>query len=385
VDNDFLKIICISNVAWDNALWTNSQEVMSRLSKKYKVLFVENQRSIFAFLKNPKILKRQLKPLRKKNEKLLVYYPTPGLPFPHKFYWINYINCFILKYFLKRNIKKYKFLNSILWIYSPRAAFLVNKLEERLVCYDCVDEYSSYPNVRKKVYERLEKKILEKADCVFTTSNLLFLEKKKQNLNTFYIPNPANASLFLKANLEYVDYPLDIKNIPKPIIGFFGELNYKIDLKLIEYIALSHLEWSLVLIGPIVGINSSCLNSIKKLKNVYWLGYKKKEYLPDYLRAFDVCIIPYVLNEYTMKISPLKIYEYFASGKPVVSTSIPECRNFGRLIRIAEGKKEFISHIDQALRKDDKDIVEKRIALAKQNTWENKIEKMLKIISCRLL
>jgi glycosyltransferase involved in cell wall biosynthesis len=353
---------------------------MSRLSKKYKVLFVENQRSIFAFFKDPAVLKRQIRPLRKKGENLLVYYPAPGLPFAHKFYWPNCVNNFILKYFLRQVIKKYRFLNSILWIYSPKGAFLINKLDERFICFDCVDEYSAYPGVNRKVYGRLEKKILEKANIVFTTSRILFLEKQKKNPNTFYTPNPADFSLFLKANEEKVDHPLDIKDIPKPIIGFFGELNYKIDLQLIEYTASSNPNWSIVLVGPIVGIN---LSNLKKLNNIYFLGYKQKKHLPDYLRVFSVCIIPYVLTDYTKRISPLKIYEYFASGKQVVSTDIPECREFGRLIRISKDKNEFVSHIDQALKEDDKNIAEERIELAKQNTWENKIEKMLTFINER--
>lgn len=378
---DIIKIICISNVSWDVPLWTNSQEVMSRLSEKHRVLFVENQRSIFAFIKNPSIIKRLVKPLRKIGENLLIYYPASGLPFSGKFYWINYINKFIQRFFLRRVINKYDLFNAILWIYLPSGSLLIDKLEERLVCYDCIDEYSAYPGVNKKVYLRLEENILDKADLVFTSSRILFSEKQKRNPNTYYTPNPCDFSLFVEANREDLNIPIDIKDLSRPIIGFFGEINYKIDIQLIKHVAISKPSWSIVLIGPVVGIS---ISELKRMNNISFLGYKQKNKLPFYLKFFDVCIIPYVLNDYTKRISPLKIYEYFASGKPVVSTNIPECRNFEGLIRIAKDKNEFIYQIERALNGDDRSMAEEKILLAKQNTWGKKIEKLLLLIKERM-
>ena len=381
MDKEMMKIICISNVMWDAKMWTNSQEVMSRISQHYKVLFVEDQHSIFSPLKRPPDLKLMFSPLRKKHENLFVYYPAPGLPFSHKIYWINYINKFIQAFFLKQIIKKLKFENAVLWVYSPKGSLLMGNLGEKLTCYDCIDEYSEYEGVNKQIYKRLENKILVKADLVFATSRILFEEKRKYNSNTFYTPNPADASLFLKANNRHLPIPDDIRSISTPIIGFFGELNYKIDLKLIEYMAQSHPEWSIVLIGPIVKIDMSTL---RHNKNIYILGWRQKIDLPGYLKAFRVCIIPYLLTEYTKRIAPLKFYEYFASGKPVVTVDIPECREFGNLLMVAKSNEEFVAQVERVLNEKDEEIVIKRIELAKQNTWEKKVARMLQLIEGRM-
>lgn len=312
------------------------------------------------------------------NDQLFVYSPII-LPW-HKIKLIQKINHLVLWITLRLLLTRLRFKNPILWTYSPPIASLIGRLNEKLVIYHCVDELSATPGIATTSILKMEEKLLKKADLVFTTSRSLYEKKKVFNQNTYYLPNVADVAHFMTASGD-LPIPQDIVNIKPPIIGFIGTIvSYKLDISLIKHIALTHSEWSVVLIGDV----GEDIEEFQSIPNIFMLGGKRYELLPGYIKAFDVCIIPNKINEYTQNMFPMKFFEYLATGKPIVLTELPAVNEYREISYIAKDKEEFVRYIRQALTEDDLPLKQRRIEIAKENTWEVRIEEMSKLIEGKM-
>jgi glycosyltransferase involved in cell wall biosynthesis len=165
---------------------------------------------------------------------------------------------------------------------------------------------------------------------------------------------------------------LKLRSIPKPIIGFFGTISPWLDFDLIIDIAKTRPDWSLVFLGPA----DTDVKSLTKFRNVYFVGKIPYELLPEYAMAFDVAIIPFLVNELTVSVNPLKLLEYLACGLPIVTTKLPEIRKFSNLIYIANGPLDFMENIKKALSEDSEKMKVRRIEEARKHSWVNVAEKL---------
>src|SRR5262249_10205634 len=154
------------------------------------------------------------------------------------------------------------------------------------------------------------------------------------------IPNGADLAQFRDAAFGKLKAPDDVMQIPQPRLGFVGHIHYWIDLKLIRFLAEQRPNWSLVLVGP--SSPMAQLNLVNWLKNVHIWGSKPQERIPAYMQAFDCCLNPYITGSLADHCSPLKLYEYLAAGKPVVSTEMPEARKFRDEVDVASSYEEFL-------------------------------------------
>lgn len=375
------NIICISWLNWDR-LPLVMHHMMTRLSQKNFILFVDPAIAITTFLSHPstsgfvwKKIWCWLNGVKKINENLYLYYPPP-LFFQFGHFKINdRLNQLYLAYFVNKIAKHLKITSPILWLYDPYAINPTGQLGEKLVCFDCNDDISSFANLsyKKKKLISLEDKLVEKADIIFTTSRNLYYDKKQKNPHTYYFPSGVDLDLFQKALSPSCELPVEVKAIPKPIIGFIGAItNYRINWEWIQYLSTSRPEWSIVFIGP-------CLESpprdIVSQKNILFLGKKEQEVLPGYLKAFDVCIIPYKGEEFLKSCQPTKTFEYLAAGKPVVSSDIHELREFQPLVKLCQNAEEFLTKITECFEEGlDPAIIEKRIEISKAYTWNARVE-----------
>ncbi|MEW6618659.1 MAG: glycosyltransferase [bacterium] len=382
------NILCISTADWDNIAWTNKQHIMSRLSKTNKILYIESlglrqptikKKDILRILKR---IKDWFKGPRQINENLFVYSPII-LPL-HKVKIVQKINHLVLWLTLKLLLARLGFKKPILWTYSPPAKSLIGRLNEKLVVYHCVDELSATPGIPDSIIE-MEEELLKKANLIFTTSRLLFEKKKVFNQNTYYLPNVADVPHFMTA-LEDLPLPADIARIKHPIIGFIGTIiSYKLDFEIIKYIATTHPQWSIVLIGDVVETeDEKGVKELGSIPNIFMLGGKRYEILPAYIKPFDVCILPNVINEYTQNMFPMKFFEYLATGKPVVLTQLSAVEEYKEICYIARDKEAFAQNIEKALSENDLKGRQKRIEIAKENTWEVRIDQMSKLIEERI-
>ena len=378
-------IICISSAMWDG-LWVNSQHVMSRLSKSNRVMYVES-----TGLRPPAINRTDLRKVlcriakiikgpRQINDNLIVV-PPIVLPFS-KISIINRLNSFSLRFQMMYLSKKYKFQDPILWIFLPTGHSLIGHLNEKLVVYHCVDDYSANPGVSRGVIKKMDAELLAKANIVLVTSPTLFKKAKRKNPNTYFLPNVADVEFFSTAQ-EQLAIPDDIQALHHPIIGYIGNISsYKINLEILVYVSKQHHEWSIVLIGPVgYGDPLTDISNLNCMSNVYLLGQRPYEELPAYLKRFDVCIIPFHENRSTLSSFPLKFHEYLAAGKKVVCTPLPAFEPYADVVYYARTPEEYNTQIEQALANEiTPGQWVRREEIKEANSWKRRIEEISEII-----
>lgn len=383
-------IVCIATSDWDYPFGSR-QQIMKQLSKRNRILFVESQISILhgikylaLFLKKLRNSLRGVWVVRESHESLYIFSPPPlFFPFDNYFMFLNSINQKILLFFLKRVLKRLNFKPSIFWVFHPRHNELIGVLGEKISIYHCIDEYSVEKNseIRRRVLAELEEYTMEKVDIVFACSEEIFKAKNSLHNNTHLLRPGIDIERF-KVALKGNRIASDVKGIKSPRIGFVGTVNRRLNINLIHDIALQKPEWSIVLIG-INQLNRKTNRFLKKLNNIHLLGFKRLEELPSYLMVMDICIIPYMINEFTKAIFPLKLFEYLAVGKPIITTPLPDLESFNNVVTIAKNSSEFINSIEELLVNGDNKYIE-RLNVAVSNTWEIRVEEASHFI-CRAL
>lgn len=286
------------------------------------------------------------------------------------------LNNLMLAAALRATCRRLGLERPILWSFLPNVGGLVGRLGERLVVYHCVDDYAEFRGVSASL-RGLERQLLEVADLVFTSSDLLWRERVRANPNTFFIPHGVDVGHFSRAIDPDLAIPADARGIRRPIIGFIGAVADFVDLELVAEAARIRPDWSFVMVGRCV----TDVTAVKGLPNVHLVGQRPYESLPAYCRAFDVGVIPFRLNALTLRANPLKLREYLAAGLPVVSTSLPEVARYAALVRIAEGRDEFVREIRYALTERDDAFVQQRVNAMREESWERRVEELSRHIS----
>lgn len=382
-------IICISPSSWFS-LWRNRQQIMSRLSQKNRLVFLEPQKKLLPFFKN--ILKEyklllNIQPI-KINANLEVFNSPPSLPLlghilPKillKVYipLIIKINNIIFKNHINRLIQHLKIKKPIIFYYNPFHAELLGTFNEKLKIYYVYDELAQYPH-NKRINDTLEhydNLLCKKADIIFSSSNDQYIKRKQLNKKTYLIRNAVDFDHFNKALDKNLWLPDDMKNIPPPIIGYAGFLGFQIDVNLLLEIVKIHPKWSLVLVGPEGLPKNKNYYKLKSMNNVFFLGNKDVNVLPNYLKIFDVGIMPYNINTHVVTSFPLKCFEYLAAGKPTVSVNLPMLNDLEEIVKLADTPQEFIFHIEEFLKRKSDEVIKKGIEEARKNTWDNRIAEL---------
>ncbi len=374
------KIVCLSTSNW-YPFPTRKQHVMSRLSNA-EVLYFDPPVTLIAPLKDKKTFKRLfafMKAPAKPQENITVYALPPVVPFYNKFRWINKLNQAGIARFVRRKMKAHGFENPVVWCYSPMSSDAVDKIPHSAVVYDCVDRHSAYKGlINVDTVNHMEKTLSKKANQVFTTAIGLFDTLSGYNPASVMLPNGVNFEHFNKV-AEGLPIPEDMKDLPRPIIGFSGMLQECIDYDKIELIAEMCPDWSVVLVGgPMPGVN---LEYLKKYPNIHFLGMKKYDDMPAYLGAFDVCLNVFRSGDLAKDVSPLKFYEYMASGKPIVTTPQPEqVLGYNDAVYISYGESDFVEKCREALSEPDSSKTELRIAYGKACSWDARVREMEEIL-----
>jgi glycosyltransferase involved in cell wall biosynthesis len=277
---------------------------------------------------------------------------------------------------VKAAMRKLNFKKPLNMVFNPAAGLLGGKIGEANLIYYCVDEYTAFTGASKGLKE-IEEELFRKADLVIVSAEKLYESKRQYNPNTFIIRHGVDFSHFRKALDDVTDIPDDIKDLPKPIIGFHGLLADWVDFELLKKTAEHFKNGSIVLIGKIAVDAEQKIKILDNVPNIHFLGRKPYADLPNYCKAFDVALNPFAINELTLAANPLKVREYLAAGLEVVSTDIPEVRILD-FCRIGITHEEFVFQIENALANPKpRERISNSIKL---ESWEARIEELREIM-----
>lgn len=372
-------IVCISSLDWE-AHWTSKQQIMHRLAGANRVLYVEEPVTALAPFRVPERWKRWgcVAPrLQKQEAGLWTLTPPPLLPFGNMRREVNRVNQWVLAAYIRRALRGLGFREHLLWTYLPTTVDLVDHLDPALLVYHCVDEHSAFPGfVDPEVVSTYDSSLTSRADLVITTAAALQEARLPMNPHSFHVPNAADVTMFSHALDEGLEEPADMAVIPHPRVGVIGVHDERLDVQALEAVALADPGRQVVLVGPLQpgDVDEARLRA---LPNIHLLGGKRREELPAYLRALDVALIPYVRNELTRNIFPLKLYEYLAGGRPVVAAALPELVRLDlpeEMLLLAHGPGDYAALVHRALKGDNAALRRKRSAAAREHSWDARVE-----------
>jgi glycosyltransferase involved in cell wall biosynthesis len=367
-------IICFAN-DWDSDP-LSKKHVMLRFARHNRVLWINSigNRKPTATVYDLKRIAGKLRDFAKGYQQVheQIYVCSPiAVPFFGSSV-ARWINRNALKWSLRRVCRQLGFQRPIMWTFYPASGNVVGSLGEAKIIYHCVDEYSEFTGTDKEGILQLERELLGKCDYVIVSSDRLLQTKKPYNKNTFLVTHGVDVAHFRKTCDPQTIVPDEMRRLPGPVIGFFGLVADWVDLDLIRFLALSRPDCSFVLIGKI----TTDVKLFDDLRNVHLLGQKSYEELPRYVKAFDVAILPFVVNELTIASNPLKLREYLAAGLPVVSSAIPEAARLKHLIRIGRNKLEFLNHVDGILKSGSTGPQMRISSQMDSESWDQKVEEL---------
>jgi glycosyltransferase involved in cell wall biosynthesis len=368
------KIVCLSTSNY-HPYPTRKQNVMNRLNDA-QILYFDPPVTYLAPLKD-KNARPRLKMYKKAGERpkdnLTVYALPPVLPFGNKYRFINRLNQRKLARYINLRLAEHGFAKPHLWCYSPTSADILAHIDHKSLIYDCVDRHSAYTGfINAVVVDGMERDLTRAADMVFCTAQGLFETLSAENPHTVLIPNGAAYELFSRAAGENLG-----RDIAHPVFGFVGMLQDCIAYDYLLALADAFPTGEIRLIGKVMpGVDVSVL---KEKNNIKFLGLMPQSELPEQMHAFDVCLNIFAPGRLAKDVSPLKFYEYLATGKPVVSTREPlQVSDYADIVYIADNIEEFISKCRSALSEDDLDKVQKRMQAGKAASWDNRVNQMEK-------
>ncbi|HEX8282924.1 MAG TPA: glycosyltransferase [Pyrinomonadaceae bacterium] len=402
-------VILISSIEWDFN-WQGHQEIATRLARAgNRVLYVENMGVRSPGLRDARRVAQRFSHwagslldggVRQVAPNLYVCSPLIMPPFGS---WLRHqVNLRVLLPLLRRVVGNLDFDPSVVWTFLPTdtVASFVRMLRgpEGVVVYYCIADFAELTPNREDIL-RSEREVIELSDVIFAQGPHLAEHCSQTGKRAEVFPFGVNIDRFSRnghahgahahdevaANGNGSGPPL-LKGLPRPVIGYVGGIHKFFDVEMLTAMARARPEWSFVLVGPL----QTSPGELKRLPNVHLAGQKPHEELPDYIRGFDVGIVPYLFNTYTATVVPTKINEYLAMGKPVVSTNLPEVSNFngkhGVIITSPNRPKEFVASIERALLTGgEESSVTRRREVAALNDWEARYERMSRLIEQELL
>lgn len=353
---------------------TSSHHVAVRLARRMPVLYVDSPglraptgsgrdigravRKLAATLRKPQQVQENL-----------WHCTVPQLPF-RRLPGVPAFNRAFGAFAVRRAMRALPVRQWLSWFVVPHPGFLAGRLGERLCVYYCIDDYAAHPGVDSELIATCDDDLSRRADLLFVAPPALLERKRTLNANTVFSPHGVDAELFGRARDPATEVPEFARKLSHPVIGYFGSLHEWIDLELIEWLAEQRPHWQFLLVGHA----AADVSRLGARPNVHLPGAQPYAQLPAWAKAFDVAIIPYRLNRQVLNANPLKLREYLATGKPVVSVSNPEIDKFGDVVHIAKGRDDFLAKIEDALANDTPAAAQARIDSVAGDTWDARVD-----------
>jgi glycosyltransferase involved in cell wall biosynthesis len=276
----------------------------------------------------------------------------------------------------------------IYYVWHPDFWPAVSALRRRFTIYHRYDKFDAYEGAHKARLQGLEMMLGIDADLLIASSRALAADfSEATGRPVAHLPHGVDLRHFEDRTRSHA-VPDELAKIPKPRLGFVGKLNEAVDEILLSQIAMLRPDWSLVLIGPECHTSRDrrlAFQRLLSLPNVYGLGMKSRDAVPQYMAALDVGLLSYAVHNWTGWGQPIKAYEYLACGRPIVSAPIAAAEDFGDLVRVAKTPEEWVSAIIECLRAESPELARRRGDFARANTWERRVKELTHIIQDALL
>lgn len=332
-------IVVLSHLRWD-FVYQRPQQLLSRLAKDRKVFFIEEP------MRDASAAPHWVTSAPEKN--ITVYRPHTPVDAPPHF---GDQQLSIIQSLIPELIERESLTDYVLWFYTPMALPLVNALKPRAIVYDCMDELSAFKGAPSNMLAR-EAELLQRADVVFTGGPSLYRSKEKRHPNVHCFPSSVDAMHFGQARDPNNEADA-LRGIARPRLGFFGVIDERFDIDILDAMSGARPEWQLMMVGPVVKIDPQ---SLPKRPNIHYFGQQQYADLPRHLAGWDVCLLPFARNESTRFISPTKTLEYMAARKPIVSTPITDVAEpYGHIVYLGDNPDTFIAACDAALQASAED------------------------------
>ena len=367
---DRYGVVVFSHLRW-GFVWQRPQQFLSRFAKKHNVLFIEEpffdrhegaepELQFHRVMPNVTVACPHLAPSWNTN---------PELPD-------------LLRKFAHQAIEQMNetgdFDKPLLWYYSPMdASWSLGHFENRGIVYDSMDELSQFTGAPPSLIAN-EKRLMDHSDVVFTGGYELYLKKKQQHPNVHFFGCGVEFTHFNQAADPSTSIPPDIDFMNRPILGWFGVVDERVDYAMVGEMARMRPEWSFAMVGPVVKVDP---NLLPHSPNLFWLGGRDYSVLPNYCRAFDINMMCFAINAATQYINPTKALEYLATGKPVISTPVKDVvTQYSDTVEIVKTAEEFVEAAGRLLQNPPKDRIARGLEKAQQSSWESTVKTMQDII-----
>ncbi len=361
------------------SMWRNRHQLLSRFAQANRAIYVEPRYYVEEVL--GRLRRREwgwaelaAGGLTPEAENLWIYrapnYAPLGGPPP-----VRAVTHVLRRGHLRRALASIGAARPLVWVSTPTQFDARMDLPARLRVYHIVDDYLGYYELKEShraAFAWKERMLIDWADLVIVVSQELLESKGAGNPKFRLLPNAVDIAAYRERPARV---PPALAGLPRPILGYIGLINMRLDLALLDGLAAAHPEWTIVLLGAVR--RSGCdelLDRLASRPNVHLLPPVPAEEVPDYVKAFDVGLAPYRVTRETIHASPLKLYEYLAAGLPVVAADVPGGRLFQHVLAIASGLPEWEAAISAGLARNDPKLIAARRNAVAPHSWEARVE-----------
>lgn len=375
------NIVCFSTADWDTPLPTNKHQLMARLARRNRVLYIETLGTRGPDLSNGvdaarigRRLKRGAAGMVRREKRLWSLAPLvrPAWGRPTE----RALNRVAFRAQASRALAK--FPDAIAWVYSPYAVHLLDIVQPRGIVYHMVDDLAEVPGADAEAIREAERQLLARADCVFCTERSLYDRAAQVNPGARFLPNVADYRHFSRPGTVADARLNDLLALPRPIVVFSGNIApHKVDLKLLGDLAEARPQWSFAIVGPVWegARRHPQLERLGRIPNAHLMGHVDYRDLPAFLHAADALVIPYIKSKATQAVFPLKFFEYLGTGKPVVASPLPSLLPYKGAVEFGGSRARWLKAIQSAL-DDPERLRTQRLALARRHTWAVRLREM---------
>lgn len=376
-------VIFVSLEAWDE-VWRRNQFVCSKLAERNaatRILFVEPAVDVSNAVRTRRWHHLWQPRFRKITPDGRITATRAVKWFPNTVSWMRKLNEWMMRRHIRRIARRLGFKSPALWINAHGAVHMVERFGEDRVIYDVTDDWSAFPEApaAAALTRAQDRELCQRADTVIVCSERLWELKEPLARRTELVPNGVDLAHYASASDKSLPIPEETRGWRRPVLGYTGSVHPdRVDVQLIAALAQRMPAVTLAFVGPMM-LPPEDVRKLQKFPNIVLLGQRPYARVAEYMRAFDVCMVPHLVTPFTESLNPIKLWEYLAAGLPIIATPVAGFRDFSELVYLARNAEEIAATVQKALRETPERAAERQ-AIAAQHTWERRVAQIEKLL-----